>query len=440
MYLKRFKAIWKKYEWWQWVLFLIAGLTILSILGALFLAAGSEPSGHYTNTDIAEISDPSFITDLSVGLHARAGQGGTATPLTNGDQFRDQLFASIDHAESSINFSVYIWENGKFTYELLAKLTEKQKQGVEVRIIFDSLGTKIDTDLLKPLVDAGGKVETFRGIKFGQLTRYGHRNHRRSIVIDGKEGFTGGMAVADKWLGNAEDPEHWRDEMYKVTGPLAMDLQGDFTDIWSGITGEFLVGPKFYPTDIALSQDESALKFIHISHTPSPDVQILPDFIVNSISAAHKTLYIETPYFVPNNQLIDAIIARAKAGVDVRMVLPNHLNDSKIDRYASQNYYAKLIENGVKIYEYEPTFNHTKFFVVDGQWSVIGSANLNTRSRRLDEENLFGILDKEFANKNTQIFMEDISKSKEINLSEWKRRSLLKRPIEWLAKILDEQI
>ncbi len=438
--LKNIGKIFAKYTWWQWLLWIVGGLTVLSVFGAFFLAAGSEPSGKYSSVPIPPVTDPQFIASLSYGLHQQNGTGGTVIPLTNGDAFRTALFSAIDNARSSVNFTVYIWEKGEFSNQLIQKLVEKQKSGAEVRIILDDLGSKgISNKTFKELTDAGGKVETFRGLKFGQLTRYGHRNHRRAIIIDGQTGFTGGMAISDKWLGNAESPDHWRDEMYQLTGPLATALQGDFVDLWSGMTGEFLSGDKFYQSETSPT-DNTRIKFIHFSQAPSPDIQILPELMVNSIQAAQHKLYIETPYLVPNSQLLKALLDRAHSGVDVELILPNNSNDSKLDRWASEYYYKQLLDAGVKIYEYQPTFNHTKFMVVDGQWSVIGSPNQNTRSRRLDEENGFGILDPKLGSEHEQIFHDDIARSKEITKQEWSKSSRYWTPLYWLATIFDKQI
>ncbi len=438
--LKELSQAWKKYSWWQWLLFCIGFIAILSVIGALFLAVGSEPPGKYNKSPVPSVNDPTFISSISYGLHLQTGKGGTVTPLINGDAFRKSLLESFDQAHSSINFDVYIWENGEFSKRVIDKLTEKQRQGVEVRVLLDAYGSKtFDEKELQPLKDAGGKVEKFRSVKFGQLTRFLHRDHRRAIVIDGVVGYTGGMAVADKWLGNAENIKQWRDDMYKLSGPLVPTLQGDFMDLWAGLTGEFLVGDKFYPP-IASGAPSSSLQYVHVSQNPSPDVQILPDFITVSIKAARTKLYIETPYFLPNAQLLDAIIDRAKNGVDVRMILPNKYNDSKLDRWASHHYYQQLLDAGVKIYEYQPTFNHTKFMVIDSQWSIIGSPNLNTRSRRLDQENAFGILDAQLGATHEQIFQNDIQHAQEITSAKWRGRTIFIHPLEWLAQIFGKQI
>ncbi len=283
---KTLSTVWRKFPWWQWLLFCVGFITLLSMLGAFFLAAGSEPAGKYSANTVPPVNDPAFISSLSYGLHLPTGQGGQVTPIINGDAFRQSLLQSIDQAHSSINLSVFIWQKGEFAQQVIDKLTAKQQEGVEVRVLLDAFGSKFMPDKsFLPLEKAGGQVKKFRSIKFGQLTRFGHRNHRRAIVIDGTIGYTGGMAIADKWLGSAQDDAHWRDNMYQLSGPIAQNLEGDFTDLWSGLTGEFMTGDKFYPLTSS-DNKTSDLKYVHVSQNPSPDVQILPDFITTSIKAA----------------------------------------------------------------------------------------------------------------------------------------------------------
>ena len=169
--------------------------------------------------------------------------------LNNGDEFVPALLDAIAKAERTINFAVYIWAEGEFSDQLLARTRSRSSaSGVTVRVLLDGLGSiKVPDEDFEPLIAAGGKVQKFRTPKFGKLTRFHRRNHRRSIVIDGEVGFTGGMAVSDIWLGHAQDKEHWRDIMFKVTGPMARSLQSAFVDLWAGSSGELLIDPKNYP-------------------------------------------------------------------------------------------------------------------------------------------------------------------------------------------------
>jgi len=175
-------------------------------------------------------------------------KGGTARLLNNGDEFFPALLSAIRGAKRSINFVVYIWGPGQIADQVFDALTERARAGVEVRLLLDGFGCiKVPKEGVDKLKAAGGKVMTFRPPRFGKLTLYHKRNHRRSIVLDGEVAFTGGMAVSEKWAGSADTEEHWRDSMTQVTGPLALTVQSAFVPAGAFASGELLVGPRFFP-------------------------------------------------------------------------------------------------------------------------------------------------------------------------------------------------
>lgn len=273
--------------------------------------------------------------------------------------------------------------------------------------------------------------------RFGEFTRVHRRNHRRAIVIDGQVGFTGGMAIGDKWLGNARNPDEWRDMMFRLTGPLAKSLQAAFVHSWAVSSGEILVGPEVFPTEPA--REPGVDRFIHHVHSPADDDQSMAYFFLLSVLAAQERLYIAMPYFTPDPPLRDALRQRAEAGVDVRLLLPGPHAEPALTRWNSQNHYDAALEAGVRIFEYGPTFMHSKFVVVDGRWSVIGSPNLNTRSRQLDEENAFGILDAGLARRLEAELLRDLHRSREIHLDDWRRRGPLLRLVQFASRAFDRQ-
>jgi cardiolipin synthase len=270
------------------------------------------------------------------------------------------------------------------------------------------------------------------------LTRYHRRNHRRSIVIDGEVGFTGGMAVSDVWLGHAQDTAHWRDVMFRVTGPMARSLQTAFVDSWVSSSGELLVDPKHYPVP-APALTGGIERFLHLASSPADDDQSLAYFYLIPILAARRSVYLAAPYYVPDKHLQNALVERARAGVDVRLLLPGRHIDNWIVRASAQARYQELLEAGVTIYEYQPTFMHAKYGVIDGKWSIIGSPNLNSRSRELDEENAFGIYDEAFASQLEANFFKDLRLSQQLELDEWSSRNPLQKSLETVSRIFDQQ-
>lgn len=435
----RWHAVRRRYKWWQLTLFVIGVIAAVSVVSALFFAVGNKPSRVYTDGPPPDVASPEFATALGAIVGAPVEHGGTVQILNNGDEFIPALLESINQARRTINFTVYIWSEGTFSDQLLRALEQKQREGIAVRVLLDGLGSlKVPDEDFESLIAAGGKVQKFRTPTFGKLTRFHRRTHRRSIVIDGDVGFTGGMAVSDVWLGRAQDKEHWRDLMFKVTGPMARSLQNAFVDLWVNSSGELLIDPRHYPV-AAPANTAGVERFVHLANSPSDDDQSLAYFYLMPILAARESIYLAAPYYIPDAHLQNALLAKARAGVDVRLMLPGPHTDNWIVRASAQARYQELLEAGAQVYEYQPTFMHAKYGVVDGTWSMIGSPNLNSRSRELDEENALGIHDPDLGANLRAEFVGDLERSKPIRLEEWRRRHPLAKFFETVSRILDQQ-
>jgi cardiolipin synthase len=320
-----------------------------------------------------------------------------------------------------------------------------------VRVLLDGVGGfRTPRKGIKALRAAGGIVKRFRPFHIGQISRFYKRNHRRAIVIDGRVGYTGGAAVGDKWLGNANNDKEWRDTMVRCTGCLAVNLQSAFSAPWAFVTGEILTGQDFYP-DFAPKNDDNAadtsssdkktkeIRHINVVSAPSAEEHPLRLFFILTFLAARKRLWITTPYFVPDKHTRASVAARARAGVDVRILLPDSHTDAVPIRLASHSYYEELLTAGVRVYEYTKTMMHTKAVVVDDDWSVVGSANMDIRSKELNQENVLGILDPVLARTLAETFERDLQDAREITLAEWRKRSPLARVAERVCVMFAEQ-
>ena len=427
----------KSHPWWQTTIFIIGALALATAIGVLVFGVNNVPDEISTSEPLAPVESLQFASTVSHLVNAPIERGGTIQVLDNGDAFLPALLREIASARRTINVLVFMWEDGEFSDRVISALIERQRQGVAVRVLLDGLGAKgAPDDGFAALREAGGRVERFRTPKFGTWTRFHRRNHRRSIVFDGHVGFVGGMAIYDKWLGNAQDPDHWRDMMFRVTGPLARSLQAAFVDSWVSSSGEILAGPSIYPE---ADEATGVQRFIHHVNSPADDDQSMAYFYLLPILAAQRKVYLATPYFIPDEPLKTALRDKARAGVDIRLLLPGEHIDNASARYSGQNHYDELLQAGVRIYEYKPTFIHSKFVVVDGQWSVVGSPNLNSRSRQLDEENAFAILDATLGSQLERTFFRDIAQSDEIRLETWRRRNPVIRVMQLFSRILDQQ-
>lgn len=437
---------------WRWVVRILALVGVLALGAAavsLFSELGRRP-GSVRATERPPVDSRAFVEGMAGAVSGPVGRGGTASLLVNGDEIFPALLADIRSARRSVNFMVYIWEPGVASDRVLAALTERARAGVQVRVLLDGFGGMNAPDsAFATLRAAGGRVGTFRPLRFGVLTRFHRRNHRRAIVIDGTVGFTGGAAVGDKWLGDGDRPEHWRDDLVRVTGPLAGSLQSAFAQSWSGATGEVLVGDAFFPpatpttagaaTREAESDAVRITSHVNVVSSPASEAHPLRKVFWLSFASARQRLWITNPYFVPDEHLRAILKERARAGVDVRILLPGEENDAPPIRWAAQRYYGDLLEAGVRIYEYQPTFLHAKTLVVDGVWSVVGSANLDVRSKELNEENVLGMQDRDFAAQLERTFVADLRNAREIRLGEWRERGWWARVRERGTSVFSEQ-
>lgn len=428
------------YPWWVLLFFAIGIVAIASAIVTLFFSVGRRPDDIWM-TEVPPVGSEAFLLGISGTVNASLLGGGTARAFNNGIEIFPALLEAIRGARRTINFMVYIWQPGRASDMIFDALTERAHAGVEVRVMFDGMGAmQAPRDRIAELEAAGGKTSWFRTLRFGKLTRFHKRNHRRAIVIDGVTGFTGGAAVADEWLGNAEDPDHWRDTMYRVTGCIAANLQSAFAQLWSSCCGEILIGDSFYPLDHPEdSPGEEIARHIHVNSSPADDAHPLRKVFWISLRAARETLYLATPYFVPDRHTAEVLKDRARAGVDVRLLLPGEHTDAQPIRWAAHGYYEGLLAAGVRIYEYQPTFIHAKLLVIDGLWSVVGSANIDIRSKELNQENVLGILDREFGAQLERTFLHDLERAREIRLEEWCRRGPGQCLIERFCLLFAEQ-
>lgn len=419
---------------------LIGMLAIATVLGSLFLSIGRRPEKLSVPEDMPPVDSDDFLQAVSGVVNAPIQTGGQATLLNNGNKFFPEIVKAINEAKYSVNFMVYIWNPGKASDMIFDAFFSALKRGVEVRVLFDGFGgSGVDKEKLDQLLEMGGKACWFRKPHFGKLTRFYKRNHRRAIVIDGLIGFLGGAAIEDKWLGDASTSESWRDSMVKVTGSMAENLQSAFTQIWADTQGEILVGPKYYPSNKEERRDRDLSKHISVISSPTSEFHPMSNVYYLTFKAARKRIFMTHSYFVPDKALREVLQERARAGIDVRVLLPNNYIDGQTIRWASQKYFEEFLKAGVKIYEYQPTMIHSKTIVVDGKWSVVGSANMDIRSTELNKENVLGILEDDFANDLEKTFLEDLKQAKEMKLGMWKKRSRLRMLRERIAALFEEQ-
>jgi cardiolipin synthase A/B len=313
--------------WWALVLALIGVLALGTLVLNLFSSLGDRPD-EVVQIGSCSVDSVDFLLALSGVINAPLHRGGTARLLNNGDEFLPAMLEAIRGAEASVNFTTYIWQDGEVSDAFFHALTERARAGVDVRVLIDGFGgLRAPRDRIDAFREAGGTWERFHAPRFGTLTRMHKRTHRRALVVDGLIGFTGGAAVMDKWLGDAQGPDHWRDCMVEVRGRLALSLQSAFTQLWTQTTGEVLSGESFYPLHAHEAErdgeGEAISRHINVISSPSSVAHPMRHVFWLSIACALERVYITNPYFVPDDILVAVLKERARAGVDIRVLVPD---------------------------------------------------------------------------------------------------------------------
>jgi cardiolipin synthase len=419
---------------WVWTFLVIGIISTVGVIGALFFP--DWPTPDYRRGFQADPGSDLFVESAARFLNIPLLRGGQAEILQNGDRFFPAILEAIRGAEDSINFEVYIFDSDDIGRAFMDAFKERARAGVEVRLLLDWFGSiRLKRAHRRDLREAGVKLEFFRPLALRNLVRMYRRTHRRAIVIDGRIGFTGGAAVSDKWTGDTRTPKEWRDSMTRVTGSLVAGIQSAFAANWVYCCGEIIAGPRFYPPN----DDTGPACSLSVVSSPSDAQQPIRLLLWVSFINAQRRLWIASSYFIPDRHLRKAVQERARAGVDVRILVPGNHTDALPVQFAGRGFYEELLEAGVRIFEYQASMMHSKTVVVDDAWSLVGSANMDERSMEINEENLLGIASDDLARSIVDGIERDLERSKEIDLERWRRRPLYRRALEKAAKVLIEQ-
>jgi len=381
--------------------------------------------------------DADFRRALGVLLGPPLVAGNEVTTLINGEQIFPAMLAAINAAEVSITFETFVFrdEIGKLFCQALARAAGR---GVRVHVLLDWLGSRaMSPATLGAIRDAGADVELYHAPSWFHLGRLNNRTHRKIMVIDGKSGFTGGVGFGHEWADNREYPKDWRESHYMVRGPVVAQMQAVFVDNWIKATGRVLHGAEYFPTQLAVQGDMDAQMF---GSSPVGGSESMHLMVLLALTAAHSSIDIENPYFVPDRLTVDALIEGRRRGVRVRIVVPGRYTDARIGRWAAQGLYDVLLRAGIEVYEYQPTMIHCKVLVIDGEWTSVGSANFDDRSFRLNDEANLNVFSKRLAAEQTRQVDADIAQSKRMVLRRWSRRSASRRFYEALALLLRSQL
>lgn len=417
----------------------LAVLGALTLLWGLYAFIAPEPVDlppERLSTGVDAEMPQAGIT-LAAHLNAPKLSGNQVTLLVNGDEIFPAMLDSIRQARTSINLLTYVYWQGDIAEAFADELSAAARRGVRVRLLLDAFGArKIEPEWVERMEAAGCEVVWFHPLNWNTLRRYNNRTHRKVMVVDGRIGFTGGVGIADEWTGDAQDPDHWRDDHFRVEGPVVRYLQGSFAENWRQASGEVLAGEAMFPELPAVGEAD----VVPINAAADEHFSGIPFTYWLLFRSARERIRIATPYYVPDPDLELGLLTAARRGVQVTLLIPGDNQDSIIVRYASRTYYRELLEAGVRIYEYQPTLMHTKLAIVDDTWALVGSPNFDSRSFELNYEIALAVYDRPFVQELTVSYAEDLQHARPITLEEVDSWSPVDRTLNYLALLLREQL
>jgi len=417
-----------------WTIALIAiVLQGLSLFLALF---GPDLPYSVGDSPAAPIDSPEFCNLLNFLTEAKLLHGNRIEVLTDGPCFYDAELAAIANARRSINLEAYIFHRGDIARRFAHALAERARAGVEVRVTLDYIGSFSTTlSYLKELIDAGGRVEWYHSLRPDLLLQLNNRTHRELLIVDGCTAFIGGAGIGDWWFRDGVRGNRWRDMMMRVEGPSAPALQAVFAQNWLRVSGEILTGDEYFH----LPHETDHSSALVVGSTPAAGATQARILFQLLISYARKCIYISTPYFLPDRSARQAIaLAARERHVEVKILTPGDNSDQRLARASSRHLYGSLLKEGVKIYEYRPSMNHTKAMMIDDCWVVVGSTNFDYRSFAINDEVNIALLDPVLTRRVAQNFERDLSNSNEITYADWRKKFRF-RVSERLFSLLERQ-
>lgn len=351
----------------------------------------------------------------------------------SGDDKFEALLKDIKRAEHHIHLEYYIVKDGKIGLKVLNALCEKAKAGLQVRLIYDDVGSKISRSMKRKLTHAGVRHRAFMPVFFSKFTgKMNYRNHRKIAVIDGVIGYVGGVNISDEYVNQYRDKGYWRDTHSRIYGEAVKSLQVHFLSTWDFVSNENIASYKPLFPKVEDFKEKVAIQIA--ASGPDTDWANIMEVIFTAILTAQKYVYITTPYFVPNSEMLTAIQIAAKSGVDVRLIIPKK-SDSWIVKHASNSYLKALLDAGVKIYKYHEGFIHAKTMVIDDVFCTIGTSNMDYRSFNINFEINSFMYDSVQSEILKSHFFEDLTQSTLIEYETFLNRSKFEKFKESYARL-----
>jgi len=346
-------------------------------------------------------------------------EGNQVELLENGDFF-DAMFEEIAAATRSVHFETFLWKEGALGGRLVEALVERRRAGVTVRVLVDADGgKKMGDDATRRLREAGAKLEMHHPRHIRNIGVFNDRDHRKLVVVDGRVAVVGGHCIVDGWLCTAEGRDNVRDLGVRLRGPVVHGVQSAFSENWVEDTGELFVGDAVFPPLVSVGEVAVHVASLKPEGSP-PAVKILHHL---AVCVARQRIRIQNPYFLPDGEAIDALVATARRGVDVRIMVPSaEASDMPMVQHAAHRNFHLLLAGGVRIFEYPTCLLHQKVMTIDGMWSAIGSSNFDDRSFETNDEITLGLRDEVLARRLEEVFDRDARDCVELDARTWAGR------------------
>lgn len=357
--------------------------------------------------------------------------------LNNGDKTFPAIFKALEEARHHIHIEFYIVENDTIGNQLREILIRKAREGVEVRFIYDDVGSwALPKKYIRSLQEAGVRIDCFMKVRFPHLTsRANYRNHRKIVVVDGLTAFVGGLNIADRYLYGMKKLGIWRDTHLMLKGGAATMLQVVFMADWYFVSKEILQGPEYFPP---LKEGPGKLVQI-VTSGPDSDWESISQTYFSAIASAREKVYLTTPYLIPTPEILNALKVAAMGGIDVRILMPQE-SDAITPKWSTRSFVSELLEAGVKIYFFQSGFLHSKLVVVDGVFSSVGTANMDFRSLETNFEVNALIYNEKIARELELHFLDDLKQSRQIVAEEWEQRPRIEKAKESFARLLSPML
>jgi cardiolipin synthase A/B len=395
---------------------IIRVLLILVLLVAVGLVIAQDQETLRVRTSLAA-TDPRFPEYLARLLGHPLTAGDTYLVHTNGDKAFPAMLAAIDAAKHRVSFETYIFDTGVTPERFVTAFEAAAGRGVQCQMVLDSVGSSsMDRGHIERLERAGCRIGWFNPVGSFAVEEVNYRTHRKALVVDGDTAFIGGIGIADQWAFSAEDQPQWRDTHFEVRGPAAVNVEAAFHENWIETGG-------VVEADLLLhAKPGGSAQSVVVWSSPEGGANELKLLYLLSIAAARSTLDVQSPYLITDESTRWSLQEARRRGVRIRLLTEGDITDAKPVKFASRGDYEWLMEQGIEIYEYQPAMMHAKAMIVDGALSIMGSANFDNRSLELNDELNAVVFDRGLAARITSDFEQDLTRSKRLDLEQWRSR------------------